>query len=111
MKSRTLPSRAHYDARARILQALAHPTRLLLMDALREREVCVCDLTELAGADQSTVSKHLAILRAAGLVAMRKEGPMSMYRARCVCLDGFFDCVERVLRENLKAQQRVTLGA
>lgn len=110
MRPRELPTKAHYEVRARILQALAHPTRLLLMDVLRQREVCVCDLTGLVGADQSTVSKHLAILRNAGLIESRKEGPMNLYRARCVCLDGFFDCVERVLRDNLKTQQRVTLG-
>jgi DNA-binding transcriptional ArsR family regulator len=48
-----------YDARARIAKALAHPTRLMMLDVLADREWCVCELTELAGLDQSTVSKHL----------------------------------------------------
>jgi len=96
--------RALYEARARICKALAHPTRLLLLDALREEELCVGDLTELAEADQSTVSKHLAILKEAGFVAMKKKGSMSFYSVRCTCLDGFFQCIEAVLRDNLKAQ-------
>jgi ArsR family transcriptional regulator len=68
--------------------------------------MCVGEITELVGADQSTVSKHLAVLREAGLVAGRKEGSTVRYRVTCGCLDGFFQCIESVLRQNLKAQQR-----
>lgn len=98
-----------YEARAKVARALAHPTRLLLLDALHEKERCVCDLTELVGADQSTVSKHLAILRDVGLIAGRKERSMSFYRITCTCLDGFFVCIESVLKENLKTQ-RAAIG-
>jgi len=97
----------HYEARAKIARALAHPSRLLILEALGEREMCVCDLTELVGADQSTVSKHLSILRQAGLVEDRKEGAMRVYRVTFTCLDGFFRCIETVLRQNLKAQQEL----
>jgi DNA-binding transcriptional ArsR family regulator len=93
----------YYEARARIARALAHPSRLLILDALQEKERCVCELTELVGADQSTVSKHLAVLKAAGLVEDRREGVMVIYRGRCACLEGFWRCLESVLRENLKA--------
>ena len=55
--------RQPYDARARIAKAASHPSRLLMLDALAGREVCVRDLTELVGTDQSTVSKHLAVLK------------------------------------------------
>ena len=67
-------SKRHYEARARIAKALSHPSRLLMLDALAEGEMCVCDLTELVGADQSTVSKHLAVLKQAGIVEDRKKG-------------------------------------
>ncbi len=101
-----LANRKRYEARARIAKALSHPTRLMFLDALRQKgEMCVCDLTELAGADQSTVSKHLAILRDAGLVGVRKDKSMSFYSVKCQCLEGFFGCIESVLSENLKAQQ------
>ena len=95
----------HYEARARVAKALAHPSRLLILDALQQRETCVCELTELVGADQSTVSKHLAILKQAGLVEDRKEGANTYYRVKVCCLEGFWRCVESVLKENLKAQQ------
>jgi ArsR family transcriptional regulator len=91
-----------YDARAAIAKALAHPTRLLVLDALRQKDMCVCELTELVGADQSTVSKHLTVLRTTGLVGARKEGAMTYYSLTCPCLDGFFECIESVLQKNLK---------
>ena len=93
-----------YEARARIAKALAHPSRLMMLDALQQKERCVCELTELVGADQSTVSKHLTILKNAGLVDDRKEGSMSYYRLKCKCLEGFFGCIESVLQQNLRTQ-------
>ena len=76
-----------------------------MLDALADGELCVCELTELVGADQSTVSKHLAVLRQAGIVEDRKEGTMTYYSLRVRCLRGFWDCVESVLKENVKRQQ------
>ncbi len=61
-------------ARAGVAKALAHPTRLLMLDVLMRKDACVCELTELIDADQSTVSKHPAILKNAGLVTCRREG-------------------------------------
>ncbi len=98
-------ARRRYEARARIAKALAHPSRLLILDELQRRERCVCDLTELVGADQSTVSKHLAVLRQSGIVEERKDGVRTIYRIKVCCLEGFWQCVESVLKENLKAQQ------
>lgn len=99
-------SRHFYEARARVAKALAHPSRLLILDALKEREWCVCELTELVGADQSTVSKHLAVLKNAGIVDDRKDGSMSFYRLRIQCLDGFFGCIESVLEADLRARAK-----
>ena len=105
MKASPKHSRERYAARARIAKAMAHPSRLLMLEAMEGRERCVCELTELVGADQSTVSKHLAVLKQAGLVEDRKEGVMVYYRVKVCCLQGFWDCIEGVLAENIKAQQ------
>ncbi len=94
-----------YEARAGMPRRWAHPSRLMMLDALEQKELCVCELTELVGADQSTVSKHLAVLKAAGLVDDRRCGVMTYYRLRVGCLEGFWRCIESVLRENLKTQQ------
>ncbi len=105
MKKQAVPSRKRYEARARVAKALAHPSRLMMLEALEGGEQCVCDLTELVGADQSTVSKHLAVLKQAGLVEDRRNGVQVFYRVKVCCLEGFWRCVETVLSENLKAQQ------
>lgn len=104
-----LKPRRAYEARARIAKALAHPSRLLILDALGQEEMCVCDLTKLVGADQSTVSKHLSVLKSCGLVEDRKQGTMMFYRVKPRCLEGFFKCLESVLADNLH-EQRVALG-
>lgn len=90
--------RQRYAARAKIAKALAHPSRLMIVDRLQHEELCVNDLAEAAGADQSTISRHLSILKDAGIVSHRKEGTMIFYRVTCACLDGFFSCLENVLK-------------
>ena len=96
--------RALYEARARIIKALAHPTRLFLVDELSRGERCVCELTEMVGADMSTVSKHLAVLKAAGIVADEKRGSQVFYTIRCPCVLKFFECVETVLKTSAREQ-------
>lgn len=103
-------SRQHYRARAQVAKALAHPSRLLILDALANGQMCVCDLTKLVGADQSTVSKHLAVLKQAGIVDDRKDGVMTFYSVKVPCLRGFWECIESVLKENLR-EQRAAIGA
>lgn len=83
--------------RARILKAMAHPARLAMLDALAGGEVCVCDLQKVVGSDMSTVSKHLAVMREAGLVEDRRQGPQVFYRLRVPCALKFFDCVDKVV--------------
>ena len=92
--------RRRFEARAEVVKALAHPTRLFLMDELSRGERCVCELTELVGADMSTVSKHLAVLRAAGLVANERRGAQVFYSVRVPCMSSFFSRVEGVIEEN-----------
>ena len=78
---------------AKLLKAMAHPTRLYILDKLHEKEHCVCELTELIGADISTVSKHLAVLRDAGLVGSSKNQNQVFYRLLCPCVLEFYSCV------------------
>jgi DNA-binding transcriptional ArsR family regulator len=91
--------KAHTEARARVMKALAHPSRLFIVDELSRGERCVCELTEMVGADVSTVSKHLAVLKDAGLVLDERRGQQVFYRLRVPCILNFFGCVEAVLEE------------
>jgi ArsR family transcriptional regulator len=100
-------SKKQYEARAAVAKALSHPSRLLMLDALSQMEIRVCDLTKLVGSDQSTVSKHLGVLRNAGLVDVRKEGTTTFYRIKVHCLEGFWGCIETVLSKNLQEQKEL----
>ena len=93
-----------YKARAKVLKAVAHPTRLFIIDQIAKEERCVCELTEMIGADMSTVSKHLSVLKDAGVVSDEKRGLMVYYRLRVPCILNVFSCVEGVLKSNAKAQ-------
>jgi len=99
-----------YKQKATIIKAMAHPSRLMMIDALAEGEKCVCDLQQLVGADLSTVSKHLSVMKSAGIVADRKEGLKVFYRLRVPCVLRFFDCVEAVLRSNSEETARAMRG-
>jgi DNA-binding transcriptional ArsR family regulator len=85
---------ARCDRRVPIIKALAHPSRLAIAEALQAGEQCVCDLRDLVGADLSTVSKHLTVMREAGLLEMEKRGLNVFYRLKCPCLLNFFECVD-----------------
>ncbi len=89
-----------YKLRAQIAKSLAHPSRMLILDVLQDREMCVGELTKLVGADQSTVSKHIAVLKSAGLIEDRKEGANIYYRLLCPCIQNFFECLEQVVNNN-----------
>lgn len=88
----------HYQARAEIMKAMAHPSRLMMVEELSHGERCVCDLTTLVGHDISTVSKHLAILKKAGIVEDDKRGKQVFYRLRVPCVLNFFHCMESVVQ-------------
>jgi ArsR family transcriptional regulator len=91
--------RVRLEQRAGILKSLAHPSRLLIIEMLEERPRCVSDLTEAVGADITTVSKHLSILKKAGLVRDKKRGTYSDYELVCSCVNHFIDCLEKGMRE------------
>ena len=97
-------SKAKYEARAKIIKAMAHPTRLFIVDELSKNERCVCELTEMIGADTSTVSKHLSVLKEAGIILDEKRGLQVWYHLQVPCVLNFFGCVESVLKSNANRQ-------
>lgn len=100
-----MKSQQRYEARAKVAKALAHPSRLMMLDLLEKAEMSVTEITKAVGADQSTVSKHLAILKGAGLIDGRKEGTTNFYRVTCGCLGGFFSCLEAMVVSDIKRRQ------
>jgi len=87
-----------YKMKAQVAKALSHESRLIIIDALKEKDMCVHDLTKLVGADQSTVSKHLSVLKGAGILEDRKESNKVYYHLKTPCVINFFDCALEVIR-------------
>jgi DNA-binding transcriptional ArsR family regulator len=92
----TAAAQKDYREQARIIKALAHPTRLFIVDELSRGERCVCELTDMIGAEMPTVSRHLSVLRNVGILEDEKRGAQVFYRLRVPCVLNFFKCIEGV---------------
>ncbi len=99
--------KAQFEARAQVIKALGHPTRLFIVHELSPGELCVCELQEMIGSDMSTVSKHLSLLKTAGVIVDEKRGNQVFYSLAVPCVMDFFECVETVLQARL--QQNIEL--
>ncbi len=88
-----MPDREKYSYTARVLKAMAHHTRLYILDQLKEREHCVCELQELIDIDMSTVSRHLSVLREAGIVSSRRLNNQIFYKLECPCVLDVYQCI------------------
>jgi DNA-binding transcriptional ArsR family regulator len=100
-------TKAKFELRAKIVKAMAHPTRLFIVDELSRQERSVCELAEMIGADTSTVSKHLTILKQVGIIKDEKRGTMVYYQLHRPCILSFFGCIEDVLTANAREQRKL----
>ncbi len=89
-------------AKAELVKALAHPLRLAIVEFLADGERCVCEIAELAGAERSNISRHLALMVRAGVLSNRKQGLQVYYSLRCRCIGEFMRCVTDLLRERVE---------
>jgi ArsR family transcriptional regulator len=80
--------------RAAVFKALGHPSRLQIVEALGGGERCVCELVEVVGAGWSTVSRHLAVLKGAGILEDEKRGLQVYYRLVLPCVSTFIECLD-----------------
>jgi ArsR family transcriptional regulator len=79
---------------AEVFKAVGHPARVRMLRVLVEGEKCVCDLVEAAGLGWSTVSRHLSIMKAAGVLSDEKRGKQVIYRLELPCVGRFLACLE-----------------
>ena len=93
--------------RASVVKAMAHPTRLLIMERLTHGEECVNELTALAGCDVTTLSKHLAVMKKAGLLVCEKRGVSVYYQIACPCFGEFFRCIDLIASTRASRQSCV----
>jgi len=91
--------------RSEILKALAHPARVLIVHALTGGDRCVCQLNTLVEIDQSNISRHLAVLKRAGIVADRRDGMRVFYHLQTPCILKAFECAVEVVRADAKRRE------
>ena len=94
-----MKSSEHYKRQARLLKALGNETRLKIIDRLSDGECHVGELVDLMRCDQSTVSKHLSVIRSVGVVEDERRGNTVYYRLLTPCVLDFFSCASKVIRE------------
>lgn len=88
-----------YRIQARMVKALAHPTRLQMLASLRDGERCACEFGPLLGLGQANVSQHLAVLRRAQLVHTRRDGVRVMYSLSDQRTSGVLDTLAHIARD------------
>ena len=93
-------------ARAKILKALANPTRLMMVDELSRGDRCVNDLRPLAKVNQSAISRHLAQLKNAGIVVERRAGTRVIHHLECPCILQALECTVGVLHKDAARKAR-----
>lgn len=103
---RVTAAQSRFKTDAGIIKALAHATRLLILDELSRGERCVRALTELVGAEMPTVSRHLSLLKSAGIIEDERRGAQVFYRVRIPCVLEVFSCLKAI--ENSRHRAEVT---
>ena len=93
----TTDEKLKFGEMSKIIKAMSHPTRLFIVDKLKERKHCVCELTDMIGSDISTVSRHLSVLKKAGIIFDEKIKNNVYYDLRCPCISNFYSCVNTII--------------
>ncbi len=96
-----------FEKQAEITKAIAHPLRIAIVDLLKDGEQCVCDIAESVGSERSNVSRHLAVMVAAGVLGYHKEGLKVIYKLKTPCILRFFSCITSVLKQQAKESKEL----
>ena len=93
-----------YESKATILKALAHPVRIWIAEELEQNEKCVCEFVNETNLDFSTISKHLLVLKNAGIVNDEKRGKQVFYSLKFHCVSNFSKCLTTLIKEQTQEQ-------
>ena len=96
-----------YISQAEILKALAHPTRIQIIDLLRHGEKCVCEIVPALGLEQPNVSRHLSILKKEGILSCRKEGMKMIYWVSDPRIFSIIDIGSEILKDYWEEKRKV----
>ena len=91
-----------YEMKAAVMQALAHPIRLKIVDFLADGEKCVCEIVKIVDSERTNISKHLSILQKADILSSRKAGLKVFYKVNMCCVSNFLACAEEIIKYHLE---------
>ncbi len=95
------------ELKAEILKTLAQPTRLKILECLRNGERCICEIVPAINGEQSNISRHISLMQKSHLVTTRKDGVRVMVRVKDEGIFEILDKVGNLLRKEAKEQQRL----
>ena len=93
--------------KAEILKALAQPTRLKILDCLRQGERCICEIIPVVHGEQSNISRHISLMQKSHLVSTRKDGVRVMVKVRDPKIFDILDRVSAILKAQMNEQSRL----
>jgi len=96
-----------FEKQAEVINAMAHPVRIAIIDFLKDGEQCVCDIAKHIGSERSNVSRHLSVMVNAGILEYRKDGLKVIYKLKCPCILDFFSCISGVLKQRAKDDSEI----
>ena len=97
--------------RSKVLKALAHPVRVLIVHTLAGGDRCVCELNTLVDIDQSNISRHLAVLKRAGIVSERRDGMRVFHHLETPCILKAFECAVEVIKFEARRRAKEKQGS
>ncbi len=97
------------ELKAEILKALAQPTRLKILELLRNGERCICEIVPAINGEQSNISRHISLMQKSHLVTTRKDGVRVMVGVRDPEIFNILDRISKVLKSQMKEQGKLFL--
>jgi DNA-binding transcriptional ArsR family regulator len=96
-----------FEYRAEILKALAQPTRLKILDFLRDGERCVCEIFPAISEEQSNTSRHLNMMITAGVLSRRKDGLKIYYAIKHPEVLQLLDIATTIVRHDISGRHKL----
>ncbi len=92
---------------AEILKALAQPTRLKILECLREGERCICEIVPVINGEQSNISRHISLMQKTRLISSRKDGVKVMLKIQDPQIFDLLDRVNKILKRQMQEQNKL----
>jgi len=95
------------EMKAEVLKALAQPTRLKILELLRNGERCICEIVPAINGEQSNISRHISLMQKSHLVTTRKDGVKVMVKVKDPKIFEILDSIGTVLKNRVSEQSRL----